>query len=125
MENTIDIQWAKPQHHNLIRDFYQDRGYQGGFTAEDQILLALDQEAIAGVVRLCEEEGVFILRGMQVHPRFQRQGLGFRMLRVFEHAIGPKECFVLPFDHRGDIRRLSLRGFCQLRGCFRFRGARN
>jgi len=45
-----------------------------GFGREDALLLAEHDGELIGIVRLTTEEGVVVLRGMQVHPRFQRPG---------------------------------------------------
>ena len=53
-----------------------------GFGREDALLLAEHDGELIGIVRLTTEEGVVVLRGMQVHPRFQRQGTGKDSLRL-------------------------------------------
>ena len=59
-----------------VLKFYAERRYGGGIRPEDALLLAEHDGALIGIVRLTTEEGVVVLRGMQVHPRFRRQGIG-------------------------------------------------
>ena len=40
-----------------------------------------------------------MLRGMQVHPRFQRQGIGKRLLAAVAQARDGKGCFCIPYAH--------------------------
>ena len=63
-----------------VLNFYAERCYGGGIRPEDAVLLAEHDGELIGIVRLTTEEGVVVLRGMQVHPRFQRQGIGKRLL---------------------------------------------
>src|SRR5207244_11618775 len=40
-----------------------------------------------------------VLRGMQVHPRFQRQGIGKRLLETVAQERDGKGCFCIPYPH--------------------------
>jgi len=53
----------------------------------DKVVLAMLNDEILGVVRLCFEHGFYVLRTMQVHPNFQRKGIGFEILKKFEHTL--------------------------------------
>ena len=59
-----------------VLKFYAERRYGGGIRPEDALLLAEHDGELIGIVRLTTEEGVVVLRGMQVHPRFRRQESG-------------------------------------------------
>ena len=54
---------------------------------------------LIGIVRLTTEEGVVVLRGMQVHPTFQRQGIGKRLLAAVAQELDGKGCFCIPYAH--------------------------
>src|SRR6266496_5491881 len=63
-----------------VAAFYATCGYGGGISQADTVLVSRICGQLVGVVRLCPQEGVVVLRGMQVHPAFRRQGVGSRLL---------------------------------------------
>ena len=79
--------------------FYAERRYGGGIRPEDAVLLAEHDGELAGIVRLTTEGSVVVLRGMQVHPRFQRQGIGKRLLAAVAQELDGKGCFCIPYAH--------------------------
>ena len=74
----IEVRRAMAEDISRVLKFYAERRYGGGIRPEDALLLAEHDGELVGIVRLTTEEGVVVLRGMQVHPRFQRQGIGKR-----------------------------------------------
>jgi len=58
-----------------VAAFYATCGYGGGINQADTVLVSRICGQLVGVVRLCPQEGVVVLRGMQVHPAFRRQGV--------------------------------------------------
>ena len=82
-----------------VLKFYAERRYSGGIRPEDALLLAEHDGELIGIVRLTTEEGVVVLRGMQVHPRFQRQGIGKRLLGAVAQELDGKGCFCIPYAH--------------------------
>jgi GNAT superfamily N-acetyltransferase len=86
---------------DLLRalEFYAERGYGGGIAAEDTVLLAEHDGVLIGIVRLAPEEGEIVLRGMQVHPSVQRQGIGTQLLAAVERELGSRSCFCIPYAH--------------------------
>jgi N-acetylglutamate synthase-like GNAT family acetyltransferase len=76
----IEVRRAMAEEISRVLKFYAERRYGGGIRPEDALLLAEHDGELIGIVRLTTEEGVVVLRGMQVHPRFQRQGIGKRLL---------------------------------------------
>jgi N-acetylglutamate synthase-like GNAT family acetyltransferase len=68
----------------------------------DKIVMAISEEKIVGVVRLCFEQGYYVLRTMQVHPNFQRKGIGLEILQEFERTLeklGIHESYCFAFAH--------------------------
>jgi GNAT superfamily N-acetyltransferase len=57
--------------------------------------------AIVGVVRLCREHGVTVLRGMRIADLYQRRGIGAALLRRLEPLLANENCYCLPFAHLG------------------------
>jgi N-acetylglutamate synthase-like GNAT family acetyltransferase len=76
----IEVRRSTAEDISRVLKFYAERRYGGGIRPEDALLLAEHDGELIGIVRLTTEEGVAVLRGMQVHPRFQRQGIGKRLL---------------------------------------------
>lgn len=70
-----------------IQSFYKSCGYPGSVSEQDDVVVALVDNAVIGVVRLVKENGVFILRGMYLAEKFQRQGLGSQMLWEFKKLM--------------------------------------
>ena len=81
-----------------VNDFYKTRNYVGADSG-DIVMAAIDQGNIVGAVRLCTENGVLVLRGMQIADNWQRQGVGTAMLRKLDESIGERECFGIPYPH--------------------------
>ena len=82
-----------------IGSFYLACGYDGGVSEADTVLVAYDGTELAGAVRLCPDSEVIVLRGMQVLPRFQRQGIGTLLLAACVPHFGPHAVFCLPWAH--------------------------
>lgn len=80
-------------------EFYARRGYGGGIAAEDTVLLAGRDGDLVANVRLAPEEGEIVLRGMQVHPSFQRRGIGKQLLAAVARELGNRSCFCIPYTH--------------------------
>jgi len=82
-----------------IQSFYQECGYDSPLEATDLILLVEDDEEIKAAVRLCYEERVVVLRGMQVRDGCQRQGIGTLLLDYARVVLGGDQCFCIPYTH--------------------------
>jgi len=82
-----------------VRAFYGQAGYGGGVSALDTVLAASAGDRVLGAVRLCEEHGVIVLRGMFVAADAQRQGIGLALLAACLPWLDRGESFCLPYDH--------------------------
>jgi predicted N-acetyltransferase YhbS len=65
----------------------------------DSSHLARIDGVLVGAVRLCEEEGALVLRGMHVAPGEQGNGIGRALLEACCSAIGDRECWCVPYTH--------------------------
>jgi putative PIN family toxin of toxin-antitoxin system len=79
--------------------FYQEVAYTGGVDPADVVVLAEEEGRIIGALRLCQEQGTLVLRGMRVEEEWQRQGVGTRLLQVANERIGRRTCYCLPHPH--------------------------
>ena len=61
--------------------------------------LAESTGQIVGIVRVAEEEGTLVLRGMRVAPAFQRRQIGTRLLQNIAGWLGQRECYCIPYRH--------------------------
>ena len=96
---SVEVRRATPKDISRALNFYAQRRYGGGIRPEDAVLLAERDGELVGIVRLAAEENVVVLRGMQVHPRFQRQGIGKRLLATVADELDGRDCFCIPYAH--------------------------
>jgi N-acetylglutamate synthase-like GNAT family acetyltransferase len=82
-----------------IRRFYEGSLPGYGVSASDTYFIAEDCGQIRGVVRLTLENGVRVLRGMQVAPGYQKTGIGTALLHHVDSEIGGFECYCIPYAH--------------------------
>jgi N-acetylglutamate synthase-like GNAT family acetyltransferase len=82
-----------------VKTFYKQVGYGGGIKSADQIFLARVEYQLVGVVRLCPEIGVIVLRGMQILSSFQRQQIGTQLLKYCGHKLAGQSCYCIPWRH--------------------------
>ena len=82
-----------------VLKFYRANNYEPRVNPADIISVAESGGEICGIVRLCEEEGCLVLRGMRVRIDLQRRGIGSRLLRAAEPVIGERMCFCIPHRH--------------------------
>ena len=99
----IEIALADTADLAAIQSFYSSVGYSAGLNADDRILVASQARSIVAAVRLCDEEGFLVLRGMYVAEERRGQGLGSRLLESASSAIGSSECWCVPYTSLRDF----------------------
>ena len=82
-----------------VARFYLRQGYEATFGDGETVLLALTDGEIVAAVRLADERGQTLLRGMFVDEEHQRCGIGSNMLRELDAALGDRSCFCLSLRH--------------------------
>ena len=95
----IDIGIAQESDLPQIEELYAAAGYGGGVNDNDKIIVACIGSQVVGVVRLCPEEGVTVLRGMQIAHALQRKGIGAGLLRACAGYLDGATSYCLPYSH--------------------------
>lgn len=101
----IDISIACKDQFDDVRSLYAQSGYPGGVAENDLVLIATDSSRLVGAVRLCPEEGVTVLRGMQVQDGLQRRGIGSRLLSACIPFLDGGIAYCLSYTHLVDFYR--------------------
>ena len=65
---------------NQLSDFYLECGYGSTFDGSDAVFYAIEAANIIGVVRIAQEHGALVLRGMQVLPKLRDNNVGRKLL---------------------------------------------
>lgn len=95
----VKVAVARDEELALVRHFYAEVGYGGGVSESDLTLVARAEGDLVGVVRVCKEAGVIVLRGMHVHPERQRQGIGRLLLAHCVPYLDLGVAYCLPYEH--------------------------
>lgn len=98
MTDEIIIRVARPEEHPRVAETYVAWGYGGGVLPSDMVYVAEEDGALIGIVRRTVEEGVTMLRGMQVAPERRGRGIGARLLRAFVADLDGA-CTCIPYTH--------------------------
>jgi N-acetylglutamate synthase-like GNAT family acetyltransferase len=84
-----------PEEHGRVSEFYRAKGYRPVIRPGDLIVLATAGDEYCGALRLCEEGGVLVLRGMRVADRLRGRGIGTELLKATEALMGDRGCFCI------------------------------
>lgn len=95
---SMTIRWAVVEEFDEVRKHYEACGYGGGVDDSDRVAIATAEQLI-GSVRICRENGLLVLRRMQVRKEFQRQGIGLAMLKFLKSEMDMVDCYCLPYKH--------------------------
>ncbi len=109
------IRTAYPQEFEDVAAFYRRNDYLPEIDRDDSLVVAEREGALCGAVRLCEEHGVLVLRGMRVTQAAQRRGIGTMLLETAAALIGGRECYCVP--HRYLCRFYAHIGFEEIEPC--------
>jgi GNAT superfamily N-acetyltransferase len=95
---------------NRVRKFYRLTGYKREVGPGDVVIGASRGDDLVGAVRIANEHGVQVLRGMRVKPEFQRQGIGAQILEEVRLVLEGRECFAIAYAHLENFYgRIGLR----------------
>ena len=92
---------ARQEEFAKIVAFYRDNDYRATINSADIFVVAENEGALYGMARICEEQGILVLRGMRVCEGVRRQGIGTNLLETVGALIGKRECFCIPHRYLG------------------------
>jgi GNAT superfamily N-acetyltransferase len=109
----IHIRIATPSDAALVAATYASFGYRRTINPADTTWLVQQRAEGAdsgepgdyiGIVRVALEEIApgevsLILRGMRIHEKVQRMGVGSVLLHQVAEWLGPRECWCVPYAH--------------------------
>jgi GNAT superfamily N-acetyltransferase len=91
----VTMRCTLPSALRRVETFYEETAYYGGLKAADTVIVAESDSELVGAVRLCEEEGTLVLRGMRVREDFRRQGVGTQILAAVDRFAGERRCYCI------------------------------
>jgi GNAT superfamily N-acetyltransferase len=94
-----EIRWALPEDRPEALRCYERNGYAGGIRPGDRVLVADRGERIVGVVRLVDEDGHRVVRGLFLDEGERRRGLGRRMIERLVDALEGRDCWLICSAH--------------------------
>jgi|GEM_PF-472330 phosphoglycolate phosphatase len=93
----IEIKKLMSSHFDEAQRFYRSVDYAQKLDPENFYYGAFHNNEMIGIVRLAFENGVWVLRGMQIRAAYQFLGIGTRLIKALEADIPSKDCFCLPY----------------------------
>src|SRR5262245_42098122 len=96
--SPIVIRIAKIEDFERVNTYYANNGASARVSVDQQVVVAETGSDLIGVVRLCVENDLLVLRTMRVSGPYQRHGIGTRMLKALEPLINGT-CYCLPYAH--------------------------
>ena len=94
-----DVYEAKSHELEEIQKFYELESYRFGAIYQDRFVIARQNQKIIGIVKLCLEEKILVLRGMRVTKAYQKKGIGRNLLKLINKIIGTEKCYCLPYNY--------------------------
>jgi N-acetylglutamate synthase-like GNAT family acetyltransferase len=98
LKAMTQIRTAQLSEFERVVAFYRYNDYLPEIRRDDVIVVAEHAGVLCAAVRLCDEHGVLLLRGMRVAQAVQRRGIGTELLEAAAALIGGRECYCI--SHR-------------------------
>lgn len=103
MIQNLEFEITNPKKsEQLVMDFYRACSRETKLEVSDTIILAKDASEVVGVVRLCIENGCWVLRTMQVRDDLQGKGFGRHILNRFKQLLSEldiQQVYCIPYAH--------------------------
>jgi len=97
--SDVHVSIAPQREHAALNELYLRLGYHGGIADDDVVFVAHVDGQPVGLVRRSIECGLAMLRGMQVAPEHQGQGIGRQLLHAFVEDLPSIDCYCIPYAH--------------------------
>ena len=101
--NNITVSIADPSILPLIKRFFHSQGMRAQAAKADDIVIARTSidttNKIIGALRLCPIEDSWLLRSMCIDEKFQRKGIGLKMLYTIQDSLSSKDCYCFPYNY--------------------------
>jgi len=97
--SEAQIRIARPDEHSRVLAVYAALGYRRSINPADTVWLAETAEETVGIVRVAEEQGTLVLRGMRIAEHVRRQRLGTRILEAIAEWLQDRQCYCVPYPH--------------------------
>ena len=110
-KEVLSIDVAESLNRVRIREFYKKENYHGEPQEKDVVVYVETSGVIIGATWLTTEEGINLLRGMKVNQKFQRRGIGRKLLEAVTKELEDKECFCIPYQHPHLLKFYQAGGF--------------
>lgn len=105
--NALEVKKLSKKDYHKAETFYKACGRRHEINAEEILFAAFYKSAALsddplGIVRLAFENNCYVLRGMQVAPNFQFNGVGTKLVqqleRYLDEMVPNEHCYCLPHD---------------------------
>jgi N-acetylglutamate synthase-like GNAT family acetyltransferase len=95
----LQVSIANNGGYSEITSFYLGVGYSCQLHESDLVIQARENGEVVGAVRLCQEKGKLVLRGMYVSEAKRGSGIGTALLRAASDEISHRECWCIPYTY--------------------------
>lgn len=112
-DTDYQVKLLLPEYWPALIRFYKSNQYKGKVKASDNVWIMTNLKGqIVGAVRLSQQAGYTLLRGVWIEKALRAQGLGGRLLQHLK-SIGELEgCYCFPYLHLELF--YSKHGFCRV-----------
>jgi GNAT superfamily N-acetyltransferase len=98
--DSVEIRIASYGEEKRVRAAYEALGYRRDLKLDTAtVWIAETAEEIIGIVRIAEENGTLVLRGMRIAEAHQRRRVGSRLLIAIADWLGDRPCYCVPYSH--------------------------
>jgi N-acetylglutamate synthase-like GNAT family acetyltransferase len=89
-----------PVQHSTLARFYKRNQYKGKVKESDKVWVLTQIDGnVVGAVRLCQQAGFTMLRGVWIERELRAKGLGSQLLRYLQSSGELHGCYCFPYLH--------------------------
>jgi GNAT superfamily N-acetyltransferase len=94
--SSVGVRVAHATDREAVARLYAETAYTPRLDEDETLIIAEFDVTLVGVLRLVDERGQLVLRGMRVREAFQRHGIGTSLLIRAGSEIGARARLLLP-----------------------------